>query len=891
MPKDTTSTNRSKELRKKAEESVVMHAAVLGELCAERSLHELQVHQMELMMQNEELHREQAALRGSEEQIHRNMMGLRGLVNVLQYRAETIQEFLDNALNEAIKLSESMLGYIYFYHEDKQQFVLNSWSKDVMKACSIITPLTCYELDKTGLWGEAVRQRKPILLNDFQADHPLKKGYPKGHAHLTRFLTLPIFRDERIIAVVGVANKADEYDETDLLQLTLLMDAVWKFVGIKEGEDALQASEARYRRITEGLTDYLYIVHIEHGRAVDTIQSPACEKVTGYTPEEFAANPYLWIEMVVPEDRDFVKDRVRQLLRGTEIPPIEHRIIRKNGEIRWVRDTTILFKDAFGNLLSYDGMIQDITEQKRAEEYLRELSQRLQLAALAARFGVWDWNVRANIMVWDDRMFELYGITRETFSGNIDSWMIGLHPDDRESAITSCHAALKGNREFDFIFRVCHPDGTVKHIKTNGLVIRGADGAAERMIGTNIDITDIKRAEEEKSAIERQFQQTQKLESLGVLAGGIGHDFNNILSVILGHCYLVGEDIDPGTGIAAHIDTIKKAAIRAADLCRQMLTYAGNNTLAKTHLNLWLTVDEIVKMLTSAIKKNVGIRLDLKHDVPEIHGDGSQIQQVIMNLIINAAEAIGDKNGTVTIALKKVTVAVDQPPADFFGAAIPAGNYACLTVSDNGCGMDDETQKRVFEPFYTTKFTGRGLGMSAVLGIIKSHGGALQMASTRGAGTTFTVYFPLPDANHNVTGTERCEPLPSRAARGSILLVDDEEGLRTIGSAILKTAGFSVRTAGNGLEALEMYREHGNTIDAVLLDLIMPVMGGLETYRVLREKSATVPIVICSGYSIEDILEGIENDQHFAVLQKPYNPVQLSNRLMELLESAEQRAQ
>ena len=396
------------------------------------------------------------------------------------------------------------------------------------------------------------------------------------------------------------------------------------------------------------------------------------------------------------------------------------------------------------------------------------------------------------------------------------------------------------------------------------------------------DITERKRAEEEKAAYEAQFQQTQKLESLGVLAGGIAHDFNNILTIILGHCYIIAGNLDPETDQKTRVKEIEKAAQRAADLCHQMLTYVGNNSLAQTRINLWLMVDENVKMLTSAIKKNVVIERDLKYAVPEISGDNAQIQQVIMNLIINAAEAIGDKNGTIKITLKKTIIPDDHTDVDFLGNPILPGSYACLEVTDSGSGMDAETQKRIFEPFFTTKFTGRGLGLSAVLGIIKSHEGALQLSSTPEAGTTFKVYFP---AYGRTDIVETAKTVPVTRARGTVLLVEDEESIRIIGSALLKAIGFSVMTATNGREALEICRVQGSRIDLVLLDVLMPVMGGFETYRILRETDPEIPIVICSGYSAEEIQEGINDDEHASVIQKPYSPDELRNTLLKLLKA------
>ena len=257
------------------------------------------------------------------------------------------------------------------------------------------------------------------------------------------------------------------------------------------------------------------------------------------------------------------------------------------------------------------------------------------------------------------------------------------------------------------------------------------------------DITERIKSEKERWVFEQQLQQTQKLESLGVLAGGIAHDFNNILTIILGHCYISMEEINSGITNKSHLQQIEVASNRAAELCRQMLAYAGKSPLVQTQVNMWLLVDDIVKMLQSVIQKSVHVELDLKRDIPDITGDASQIQQIVMNLIINASEAIGDNKGTIRVELEKVNVPPGSADATFLGNPVLAGSYALLQVSDDGCGMDEETQKRIFEPFYTTKFTGRGLGMSAVLGIIKSHNGAINISSQTGVGTTFKVYFPL----------------------------------------------------------------------------------------------------------------------------------------------------
>ena len=409
------------------------------------------------------------------------------------------------------------------------------------------------------------------------------------------------------------------------------------------------------------------------------------------------------------------------------------------------------------------------------------------------------------------------------------------------------------------------------------------EGTISGVVVSLDDITERINAEEDRLVLERHLLKTQKLESLGVLAGGIAHDFNNILTIILGYCYIMKDEGDPASAHADYVQKIEGAANRAGDICQQMLSYAGRNELQHSPIEMNSLVDDMVKMLSSGIKKNVTIERDLR-GVLVIISDNSQIQQIVMNLIINAAEAIGDKIGTIRITLNKVELTAGGAETDVTGKTIPAGRYVCLEVSDNGCGMDKETQERIFEPFYTTKFAGRGLGMSSTLGIIKSHDGALQLSSIPGAGTTFRAYLPLPAVPDSAEIIPATCQIPYVQGSGTILLVDDEKELRVLGPIRLKAIGFSALTAANGLEALEIYRERGDEIGLVLLDLLMPEMDGIETYQRLREISRTIPIVFCSGCNIEEIPSGILDDEHSNFLKKPYKPDQLRNVLLEMLE-------
>jgi PAS domain S-box-containing protein len=538
--------------------------------------------------------------------------------------------------------------------------------------------------------------------------------------------------------------------------------------------------------------------------------------------------------------------------------------------------------DEEGRVIASVHIMRDVTSHKQAARLLAENEIRLRTLVQTIPDLVWLKDVDG-VYLACNRMFErFFGAGEADIIGKTDYDFVDREQADffREHDRKAMEAGESSNNEEWITFA---DDGQQALLETIKTPMRDSNGRLIGVLGIARDITGRKQAEENSLEMERKYQQTQKLESLGVLAGGVAHDFNNILTIILGHCYVLEEELESGISGMDHVRQIESAATRAAELCHQMLAYAGQSPQVKVWVNLWMLVDDVVKMLSSAIKKNVTIEHDISRDVLVITGDNAQIQQVVMNLIINAAEAIGDRNGTIRVVLGKKIVIEEQDESDFLGNAIQPGRYACLEVSDTGCGIDEETRKRIFEPFFTTKFTGRGLGMSAVLGIIKSHGGVLQLASTPCVGTTFKVYFPLPDETYTVEAVPASETTPLAKVSGTILLVDDEVEIRAIDSALLNTMGFSVITALNGREALDIFSLHESEIDSVLLDLIMPEMGGLETYRFLRAVSPDVPIVFCSGYDVEAISGIVEKDDHAEVVKKPFKPDQLREVLLKVM--------
>ncbi|HIJ80869.1 MAG TPA: PAS domain S-box protein [Desulfuromonadales bacterium] len=392
-----------------------------------------------------------------------------------------------------------------------------------------------------------------------------------------------------------------------------------------------------------------------------------------------------------------------------------------------------------------------------------------------------------------------------------------------------------------------------------------------------------RQAEAEKLIIQQQFQQTQKLESLGVLSGGIAHDFNNILAVIMGYCGLTKMDYNTAE---KHIPQIENAVERAAALCRQMLAYAGKATLTQTVVVMWVLVDEVVSMLKATIKQNAVIKTHYSADISSFTGDASQLRQVVMNLIINAAEAIGDVEGEIDVSLSKVEIKADQSEKDHLGMIIPAGRYICFEVNDNGCGMDDDTRRKIFEPFYTTKFTGRGLGMSAALGIIKAHKGSLQLESRLGHGTTFKVYLPVPISEFESEEANQKTASAAWQGSGTILLAEDEVQVKSIAIELLQILGFNVLDAANGKEALELYQQNAADITLVVTDIGMPVMNGYELFYKLKQFDPQLPIIISSGFGEGDIASKIPREAMAGLINKPYKFEQLREVLKGVMEGA-----
>ena len=459
--------------------------------------------------------------------------------------------------------------------------------------------------------------------------------------------------------------------------------------------------------------------------------------------------------------------------------------------------------------------------------------------------------------------------------------LVGTSPLERyaesEDVVRDIRRALRGEE-----FAAEHRIGEAI-LETHYRPLFDGRGQVAGTVGVSIDVTARKNAEAERAKMEAQLLQAQKLESLGVLAGGIAHDFNNLLTGILGNVSMaLAEPMSPST--AHRLEDTLRIARNAAELTRQMLAYAGRTSSDVRALHLSAHVREIGRLLQSSLPKKVELRLDLADDLPAIEADSAQLQQVVMNLVINGAEAIGDAVGSVRVSTRVSEIDEAEPglQVPIEGGVLPEQRFVLLEVEDTGRGMDDATQARIFDPFFTTKFTGRGLGLATVLGIVRSHRGTIRVDSAPGRGTRFRVF--LPPSSKIATSSPPVEHVTPRG-EGLVLIVDDEYYVRTTAARILGHFGFQTLVAANGREGVEVFRAHAESIDVVLLDMTMPDMDGSETFAELRKLRPDVCVVLSSGYAEAEARESLHSEGVVAFLQKPYSASDLGAQIKTALDA------
>ncbi|MFP4052285.1 MAG: MASE3 domain-containing protein [Phycisphaerae bacterium] len=514
---------------------------------------------------------------------------------------------------------------------------------------------------------------------------------------------------------------------------------------------------------------------------------------------------------------------------------------------------------------------------------LAAAQQRVRMATEAGEISIWSVDLLTGEEQSDGHLEQMLGYWPGGL-GTAPWWDLATPPNERLRVHEYWNRAIEtGHAEGDLECQMLTRDGEVHWFSTRVTVVCDEDGTPVQLLGVARNITQRRQAEEQNLQLERQVQHAQKLESLGVLAGGIAHDFNNILTGVLGHAEVLLVTLPDGSPFRNSADNIRRSALRAADLTRQMLAYSGRAQFVQQALDLNQMVRDMLELLEWSIDKHARLTLAMGRSLPSFQGDASQISQIILNLVTNASEAIGAAGGSIVVTTR--VQRLDDPfGCDWYGDAPEPGEYLCLEVRDNGCGMDAETKMRLFEPFYTTKFTGRGLGLAAVQGIVRGHGGAVELESEEGVGSTFRVY--LPTKAERVASSEPAAPRRSRqATRGTVLVIDDEKVVRDLVRNVLQRGGLTVVEAESAEDGIALLRSRLGEVDALLLDMTLPGMNGAEALNEIRAFAGDIPVVITSGYSQEEVTAAFGTLGICGFLPKPLSIDQLTETLSSAVRS------
>ena len=634
----------------------------------------------------------------------------------------------------------------------------------------------------------------------------------------------------------------------------------------------------RYRQVAESLVDYA-VFHVGLDGLVES-WNPGAERIFGYTPDEILG--VHGSVLFVPEDvfRGEPEREMKFALETGRASDIRWHL-RKDGTRFWATGVMVRLQGDNGAATGLAKVMRDASEQKQADQLLQyhlNLADAIATNAAEALFLV---NAEGRTTFANPSAEAMFGWTQGELIGEfLHDKLHSTCPDEAAHPLGECPQmkvlvsgeTLRGQEDY---FR--HKKGHLVPITCSTAPIKG-EGQIDGAVLVVRDISEEKLADQVEREREEALRQAQKLESIGVLAGGIAHDFNNLLTGIMGNAGMARRAVQAGRAehAATLLGDVLKASERAADLTRQLLAYAGKGRFLVEPLDVCQLITEVSTLIRTSISKKITLVLDLPEACPPIEGDRAQLQQLVMNMVINGGEAIGDEPGTLTVRLRVEHFTERRERMRTEGFPIFAGEYIRIDVTDTGQGMDQETRDRIFEPFFTTKFLGRGLGLSAALGIVRGHRGAIGVRSEPGSGTTFTVLLPVMRTPYTpARDVEETSPERQRSGVGTILVADDEPAVRALCEGVLAEAGYSVVLAEDGLRAVEQVKTLGERVSLVVLDLTMPRLAGAETARALRRVLPNLPIVAMSGYGDLEVMERFSGAQIDDYLPKPFSPEQL----------------
>lgn len=798
------------------------------------------------------------------------------VIEVLQHDAPTLQEFLDFALDKAIELTESKVGYIYHYSEEKKRFMFNGCSKTERD-------IRCSEegtnFERDCIWREVAEKKKAVILNDFEAFSSTKKDCIKIKKKFKRFLSIPVFKNDKIIAVVGMGNKVDEYTDEDVLKLRLMMDAVWKVVDQKKAEEDLRENEKLLNKVFDSIPIGLWFAD-KSGKLIRG--NPAGVKIWGAEPKVGIEEYGVFKAKRLPSGQEIQPDEwalARTIRDGVTITDELLEIEAFDGKKKIIINHSIPVYDENKEISGAIVINQDVTQKIKAEEERKNNEDKYLLIAENMTNIITMLDMDLNYTFVTPNVEKIHGFKPEEF---LDlKIQEALTPDSlreimkvfEEEMVIEMSGTGDSDRIRIFELEEYKKDGTTLWMENVVSFIRNDHGTPIGILTVSRDISERKEAEKEQEMLQAQLIMAQKMESIGRLAGGIAHDFNNMLSVIMGRVELLLLKIDQGHPFFSDLLQVKNAAERSANLTSQLLAFARKQVVAPKVIDLNDSLRKMLEMMKRLIGENVKLDLDLSEDLWPVKIDPTQLDQVVANLTVNARDAVGQK-GLLRFCTENVVILKDRPEGL---PGIKKGEYVLLRVLDDGCGMTEEVLDKVFEPFFTTKKPGEGtgLGLSTIYGIVKQNDGYIYAFSELGKGSEFQIYLPKEAKKVKKKGAVDYERGAHKKGQ-TILFVEDEISILEIGSETLESFGYNVVSAYDPKNAIKLAQDFEGEIDLLITDVIMPGMNGKELERILKDIYPDIKVVFMSGYTSDIISsEGvIEHETNF--IQKPFSQKELS---------------